>query len=184
VIGAFYYNKDLKDKIGVTTDFVKRGKHADLGFGFTVPLLGITLPDRNLNEAELKRIETIIKSSYKEFVSKVALARNKTFDEIDSVGQGRVWSGLDGKEVGLVDVIGNLSNAIDIAVEKAGLKGKEYRIAQSPEPSLINFEAFIPKILGVELQKDEVLEHLKFRLENNGKILYMLPLEDSEILGD
>jgi protease IV len=182
VIGAFYYNKELKDKLGVSTDFVKKGKHADLGFGFTVPLLGVSLPDRNLNEAELNRVEAVINGSYKEFVFKVALGRKKSYEEIDSIGQGRIWSGSDGKEVGLVDVIGNLTDAIDIAVEKACLKDKEYRITQSPEPALINFESFIPKIIGVEIQKDEVLEHLKFRLENNGQILHMMPLQDLDML--
>ena len=73
MIGGFYYNKDFKDKLGITTDFVKKGKHADLGFGFTVPLLGISLPDRNFNEEELSRVESVIKGSYKEFVSKYPL---------------------------------------------------------------------------------------------------------------
>jgi protease-4 len=182
VIGGFYYNKDLKDKLGITTDFVKKGKHADLGFGFTVPLLGISLPDRNFNEEELSRVKSVIKGSYKEFVTKVSTGRHKTFEEIDSIGQGRVWSGLDAMQIGLVDVIGNLSDAIDIAVNKSGLKGKVYRITESPEPGLFNISSFIPKIIGIELQKDEALEHLRFRLENNGKILHLMPLEDMDIL--
>ncbi len=184
VIGAFYYNKELKDKIGVTTDFVKKGKHADLGFGFTVPLLGMTLPDRNFNEEELNKVESVIKGSYREFVTKVSLGRKKSFEDIDSIGRGRVWSGLDGKEIGLVDVIGNLTDAIDIAVEKAGLKGRDYEITESPEPGLFNISSFIPKLIGVETPKDEILEHLKFRLENNGKILHMIPLEDMEVIGE
>lgn len=181
VIGGFYYNKELKDKLGVTTDFVKKGKHADLGFGFTVPLLGITLPDRNLSEEELRKAESVIKSSYNEFVNKVSTGRNKSFEEIDSIGQGRVWSGLDGKEIGLVDIIGNLNDAITIAVEKAGLREKPYEIIEKPEAGLFDFGSLIPKLIGVEIKKDEVLEHLKFRLENNGKILYIMPLEDLDI---
>lgn len=184
VIGGFYYNKELKDKLGVSTDFVKKGKYADLGFGFTIPLLGITLPDRNFNDDELERVESIIKGSYKEFVSKVSMGRNKSFEHIDSVGQGRVWSGSDGKEIGLVDVIGNLNDAIAIAVEKAGLKDKEYKMTEKPEPPLINLQSFMPKLIGVEIQKDDMLEQLKFRLENNGKILHMIPLEDLEAIGN
>ena len=184
VIGGFYFNKDLKEKLGISTDFVKRGKHADLGFGFTVPLLGMTLPDRNFNEEELDRVESVIRGSYKEFVTKVSDGRKKSFEEVDSIGQGRVWSGLAGKEIGLVDVIGSLIDAVDIAIEKAGLKGKEYQITESPEPGLFNISSFIPKLIGVEVPKDEVLEHLRFRLENNGKILHMLPLEDMDIIGE
>ncbi|NWF90918.1 MAG: S49 family peptidase [Ignavibacteriaceae bacterium] len=182
VIGAFYYNNGLKDKIGFSTDYVKKGDHADLGFGFTIPILGMSLPDRNYNPDELAKAESIIKSSYKDFVNKVSMGRKKSFAAIDSIGQGRVWSGLDGKEIGLVDVIGNLNNAIEIAVEKAGLKDKEYKITQLPEPSLINFESFIPKLIGVEIPKNEAFEQLKFRLENNGKILHMMPLEDLDML--
>lgn len=181
VIGGFYYNKELKDKLGVTTDFVKKGKHADFGFGFTVPLLGITLPDRNLTDEELRKAEYTIKSSYNEFVKKVSIGRNKSFEEIDSIGQGRVWSGLDGKEIGLVDVIGNLSDAIDIAVKKASLTEKQYEITEKPEAGLLDFSFLIPKLIGVEIKKDEVLEHLRFRLENNGKILHIMPLDDLDI---
>lgn len=184
VIGGFYYNKELKDKLGISTDYVKKGKHADVGFGFTIPLLGISLPDRNLSEEEQGKVERTIKNSYKEFVNKVASGRKRTFEEIDSIGQGRVWSGLDGKDIGLVDVIGNLSDAVDIAVEKAELKGKDYKVTEKPEPGLIDFSLFIPKLIGVEIQKDKMLEHLKFRLRNNGKILHMIPLEDMEIVGE
>lgn len=183
VIGGFYYNKELKDKLGISTDYVKKGKHADVGFGFTVPLLGLSLPDRNLSEEEQGKVERTIKNSYKEFVNKVASGRKRSIEEIDSIGQGRVWSGLDGKEIGLVDVIGNLSDAIDIAAEKAGLKGKDYKVIEKPEPGLIDFSLFIPKLIGVETNKDKIIEHLKFRLKNNGKILHIVPLEDLDMVG-
>jgi protease-4 len=182
VIGGWYYNKELKEKFGITTDFVKRGDHADLGFGFTFPFIGVSLPDRDLTTDEHKKMEHSIKSLYNEFVNKVAYGRNVSYDAIEPIAQGRVWSGYDGFENGLVDKLGGLSDAINIAVEKAGLKGKEYNIVEYPTPSLIDFNMFMPKLFGIEYQKDELIEHLKFRLQNNGRIMPILPLEDMEML--
>jgi hypothetical protein len=71
VIGGWDYNMGLKEKLGVSTDFVKRGDHAEITFGATVPLLGISLPDRNLNSGERARMEYIIKAEYKDkYISK------------------------------------------------------------------------------------------------------------------
>ncbi len=183
VIGGWYYNKDLKDKLGISTDFVKRGEHADLGFGFTFPLIGVPLPDRDLTPNENKKMEHSIKILYKEFVEKVASGRNTSFDKIEPIAQGRVWSGYDGLENGLVDKLGGLSDAINIAVEKAGLKGKEFQLVEYPAPPLFDFNMFMPKLFGIEYRKDELIEHIKFRLQNNGKIMPILPLEDMEMLG-
>ncbi len=191
VIGGWAYNKSFDSKIGVTTDFVKRGEHADLGFGFTVPFIGVTLPDRNLTPLEQQKAEQIITSYYKEFVAKVASGRKTTFSHIDSIGQGRVWSGEAGLKNGLVDVLGGLSDAINIAAVKAGIKIKSYKIIEYPKPGLINFNAFIPKPFGLETGTDsglinteteKIFEDLKFRFENNGKPLPMLPLEDMELV--
>lgn len=182
VIGGWAYNKGFDSTIGVTTDFVKRGEHADLGFGFTVPFIGVTLPDRNLTPLEQQKAESMIKYYYKEFVSKAAAGRKRTVSHIDSIGQGRIWSGSDGLKNGLVDVLGGLSEAINIAVDKAGLKDKPYHIVEYPKPGLINFSQFIPKPFGIENSSNNILDDLKFRFENNGKPLPMLPIEDMELI--
>jgi len=182
VIGGWAYNKGFDSTIGVTTDFVKKGEHADLGFGFTVPFIGVTLPDRNLTPLEQQKAESMIKYYYKEFVSKVASGRKSSFGYIDSIGQGRVWSGSDGLKNGLVDVLGGISEAINIAVDKAGLKNEPYEIVEYPKPGLINLSEFIPKPFGIETKSNKIIEELKFRFENNGKPLPLLPLEDMEII--
>ncbi len=180
VIGGWIYNKGFDSKIGVTTDHVQVGTHADLGFGFTFPLLGITLPNRDLTSQEQAKVESSIKTMYKEFVDKVAQGRHKSPSYIDSIGQGRVWSGAAGLKNGLVDVIGGLSKAINIAAQKAGLKGNEYSLLEYPKPGLINFNALMPKFFsfGFENQQNSIIDDLKFRLENNGRPMPMLPLED------
>jgi len=183
VIGGWLYNKSIKEKLGMTTDLVKAGDHADLGFGFTLPLIGLGLPDRNLTEAERSRMEYTIRSMYQDFVRRVAEGRKKTPDEIGSIAQGRVWSGYDGLNHGLVDVLGGLETAIAIAKECAGIPvTAETSILQYPEPGLIDFNRFLPKIVGVETkQNDPLMEHLLFRLRHNGQGMMILPLEDIDL---
>ena len=182
VIGGWFYNKSFDSKIGVTTDLVKKGEHADVLFGFTVPVLGITIPDRDLTPPEQTIAEATIKSMYKDFASKVATGRNKSFNYIDSIGQGRVWSGTAGLKNGLVDVLGGLSTAINIAAEKAGLSDSEYKIVEYPELGLINLNNLMPKPFGIEIQSDKLLEDLKFRLKYNGQPVPLLPAEDLQLM--
>ena len=67
VIGGWYYNISLKQSLGISTDLVKAGNHADLGFGMKLPLIGIGLPDRNLTDDEWNIMEREIKNNYKMF---------------------------------------------------------------------------------------------------------------------
>jgi protease-4 len=159
---------------------VKTGDHADLGFGFTLPFVGLGLPDRNMNEAERSRMEYTIRSMYKDFVQRVATGRNRSEDHIASIAQGRVWSGYDGLANGLVDVLGGLEIAIDIAKKRAGIPSTdEINILQLPRPGFINFNQFIPKLVGLDTkQQDPLMEHLLFRLRHNGQVMMVLPLED------
>ena len=62
VIAGWAYNKGLKEKIGLSTDHVQVGRHADLPFGMALPLIGLNLPDRNLSNDEKKRMEHIIRA--------------------------------------------------------------------------------------------------------------------------
>ncbi|MDI6765834.1 MAG: signal peptide peptidase SppA [Bacteroidota bacterium] len=182
VIGGWIYNKGLKDSLGMTTDHVKVGKHADLGFGFTLPFLGVGVPDRNFNEEERQRMETFIKIFYKEFVGKVAAGRKKNYDDIEQIAQGRVWSGNDGKENGLVDVLGGLETAIQIAKERAGICPKmDVTIVEYPEKGLFDMSAFMPKLLPFSVEDDPVLQHIRFRLKHNGQPMPILPMDEMEI---
>jgi protease-4 len=185
VIGGWIYNNGLKDTLGFSTDHVKVGKHADLGFGFTMPYLNIGVPDRNLTEEERSIMETEIRSMYQTFVAKVASGREKTAAEIEAIAQGRVWSGVDAKENGLVDDLGGLEKSIAIAKELARIPVHDkVTVVEYPEPGLLDFSMFMPKILPFSLEDDPVLKHIKFRLEHNGKPMPVLPLDDVEINGN
>lgn len=179
VIGSFIYNKNLKEDLGMSVDYVKKGKFADLGFGATLPIIGLSIPDRDLNEQELVIAEKGIRTLYKNFVDKVSLGRNKSFDEIEKIAQGRVWAGSDALNNGLVDVLGGLDTAIKIAVTKSGLAESEYEIIEMPERPWFDLYALLPDFLRIEekLIEDPFVKDLKFRLQNNGTPLPMLPIE-------
>ena len=161
VIGGWFYNAGLKEKLGMTTDLVQVGQHADLGFGMTLPLLGAGVPDRNLTEGERALVENMIRTGYKEFVTKVAAGRKMKYEDVDKIGQGRVWPGVDGKQNGLVDELGGLETALLLAKQSAGIaRDQPVTMVEAPQPEAFNTNIFTPKLdrraglLGAWLSRD------------------------------
>ncbi len=179
VIGSYIYNLNLKEDLGLSVDRVQKGKFADLGFGATLPVIGLTIPDRNMTEQEMQIAEKSIKTLYKDFVNKVSSGRKKSLDEIENIAQGRVWSGSDGLKNGLVDILGGLDTAVRIAVTKSGLDESKYEIIEMPEKPWFDISALLPDFLRVEekITEDPFIKDLKFRLQNNGTPMPMLPIE-------
>ena len=183
VIGGWLYNKDLKEKLGMTTDHVQIGKHADLGFGFALPFIGVGLPDRNLTPEERAAAEHSIKSLYAEFVRKVAFGRRTTPDKIEPIAEGRFYSGSQARELGLVDVLGGLEDAIRIAKQRANIGAHdEVTIIEMPGRGLVDFRSLMPcPFLGGTLVKDPVIEELTFRLQHNGQPMPLMPLDGIDL---
>jgi protease-4 len=186
VIGGWFYDQGLKEKLGMSTDVVQVGEHADLGFGIVLPLIDVMIPDRNLTEEERSIIESLIREFYWAFVEKVAKGRGMEEEQIDEIGQGRAWSGYDGLENGLVDKLGGLDTAVSIAKRKAGIpKEDDIRIVEYPKPALFDLSGlFGNPLLGLDepISRSTLADLLKFRMERNGRPLPMLPLADSYML--
>jgi protease-4 len=123
-IGVFAIIPNMKgffnDKLGVTFDNVKTGKFADLG--------DITRP---LTPAEKLILQTEVNRTYADFTKRVAEGRHLSPSYVDSIGQGRVWTGEQAIKLKLVDRLGHIDDAIAAAARKANLK--EYRIVNYPE---------------------------------------------------
>lgn len=96
------------------------------GVGTTSLSGGIRL-DRALGEPAREALQLSVENSYRTFISRVAQARNTSIDEIDKIARGRVWVGRDALEIGLVDKLGGLEDAVAAAAEKAGL-GEKYKL--------------------------------------------------------
>ena len=110
----------FKNKLGVTFDGVKTGPYADLGAIY-----------RPMNENEKKFVQQSIDEIYLSFKQRVADGRKRSVDDVDSIAQGRVWSGSRAIGIGLVDKFGGLQDAIDCAARMAKLP--DYRLREYPE---------------------------------------------------
>ncbi|MBD0333768.1 MAG: signal peptide peptidase SppA, partial [Chitinophagaceae bacterium] len=111
----------FNDKLGVTFDGVKTAPYADAGAVY-----------RPLNDAEKKFMQASVDRIYLQFKQRVAKGRKRNLNYIDSIAQGRVWSGEDALQLGLVDRIGGLQAAVDCAARLA--KVSKYRLKEYPEP--------------------------------------------------
>lgn len=137
----------FKNKLGVTFDGVKTAPDADE--------MTITKP---LTPMQKKFFQNEVDSIYYNFKSRVATGRKKPIEYVDSVGQGRVWSGEKGLELGLVDKLGNLQDAIDCAARMA--KTTDYRLREYPEPKnlLEQFLGNYRKNASIKAIKEELGE--------------------------
>ena len=109
VFGGKLNMKGFYNKIGLTKEIITHGQNATLYSDYG----GFTPTER-------ERVEKMMKTIYEDFVRKAAMGRDKSFDEIDEIAQGRVWTGKQAKALGLVDELGGLDTALSIAKEQAG----------------------------------------------------------------
>jgi protease-4 len=181
VIGGWFYDAGLNSKFGVTYDNTQAGKHADLGGGaaLPIPFINIGVPARNLMPEERTRIENWFRASYDEFVTKVAIGRKMEKENVDKVGQGRIWTGADGKEIGLVDELGGLDTAIEMACEKANIgKDEDVVIHELPKMKAFDYSLLLPKLFGLRLadiEKDPNLVYIQKLATSKGRPFVMIP---------
>ena len=112
--------KELADKVGITYDVVKTNKFADFG-----NLM------RPFNNDEKALMQMMITEGYDTFLTRCAEGRHMTKEAIGKIAEGRVWTGETAKKLGLVDELGGIDKALDIAVKKANLNG--YTVVSYPE---------------------------------------------------
>jgi protease-4 len=141
----------LNQKLGITFDGVKTGKFADLG--------DVTRP---LNPEERLILQNQVNRGYLEFTTAVAQGRKKSQKYIDSIGQGRVWTGAQALKIGLVDRLGNLNDAVNSAAKKA--KIKDYKLVAYPEQKslLQNFGSGIASEAKTYMMKQELGESYRY----------------------
>jgi protease-4 len=105
--------KGLLDKIGVKAEVIKSGKYKD-----------ITSPFKTLQSDEKEVLQNLIDDVHKQFINAVAEGRKIPYDKVQKIADGRVFTGLKAKELGLVDEIGDLDAAIKIAAKLGGIRGE------------------------------------------------------------
>jgi len=183
VIGAWFYDNGLNNKLGLTADSLQRGPHADL-------LTGIILPRRDLKPEEESRYREYILDLYNAFTAKVAEYREMDIERAESLAQGRVFSGLAAYNAGLIDGIGGFDDAVRIARELAEIPVNRKAIFKEyPKPKFM--DRMMERMLAGQTASREttaltfaadlflpvkLLEELRFRITHNGRAMPILPL--------
>ena len=164
-----------KSNFGITVDTVKTNTYADMGIS------------RKLSTFEKNKIQEGVKNVYSTFISRVSDGRDITTQEVDAIGQGRVWSGYDAKDIGLVDLYGGLETAIVIAAELAEVD--DYRVISLPkiedpftkimndltESKLVTF--FETEFNLMDIKKMKKVKNLITSDEIQTRIPYLIELE-------
>lgn len=156
VFGVFPTIERTLEKIGVTVD----------GVG-TTPLSDALRVDRTLEQEPREILQLSVEHAYRVFVDHVARAREKSFEEIDAVAQGRVWAGVDAAQNGLVDRLGRYEDAIKAAAERAGLKDGEYdlKIIEAPlgwrQALAVRAHTMVARLTKSLLPKDELFSNTR-----------------------
>jgi protease IV len=168
-IGVVFGKPDLRglyDKIGISKDFVQRGKYADIDSDYTP-----------LNPDEQAKLRQGIDASYEDFVAKVAAARRRTVGQIDPVAQGRVWLGSQAKTEGLVDDLGGLDEAVVMAKKRANIPSSESVtiVPYPPRRSLLDLVLSRSQTDVLDVKLRQVFHGMPFHAWMHGGFLRMAP---------
>lgn len=162
----------LEDKLGITVDVAKTAPHADMGTMF-----------RPLTTSEMGFMQRSVEDVYATFVGHVAEGREMTTESVDAIGEGRVWSGVDAAQSGLVDEFGGLKKALAVAAEKAQL-GDNWRVTEILEEedeltALMNtlLSAKAPKLQGEAAVAARALQSLSRMIEGGSGVQARMPYD-------
>jgi protease-4 len=148
VIGGWFWTDGLGKKLGLTSDRVQVGPSADLLGGLALPLVGMTLPERNLDARERGLAQELILTEYDMFVRRVAAARKLDESYVREVGKGHVYPGRVGIEKKIVDRIATLEETVEAARRAAGIKpGRKAQVVEYPKPPLFRMPSFMPSVV-------------------------------------
>jgi protease-4 len=161
VFGVQFDVKKLANDFGVTFDSVKTGKFAD----------AITI-SRPKTDEELAVFQRMVDWIYGEFIRKVSEGRKLKREFVEEIAQGRVWSGSEAKQLGLVDELGGLDAAVAFAAEKAKL-GTSYRLVEFPRQKelLEAVQEYLGKLVPENARAPGIAAQIARRIESELKIL-------------
>jgi len=162
-IGVFagkFNMRGFYEWLGINKEMLKKGEHADI-FG----------DYGNFTPEQRELLQNFLADFYKTFVTKAAEGRGKTYEELHAVAQGRVWTGEQALEVGLIDELGGLDRAIDVAKEEAGIsKDQEIRLIIYPRKKSVleylrekggRFDVKLPASIEMLMREEFLAEMLE-----------------------
>ncbi len=174
IFGLIFNVKDfMNNKLGITFDGVGTNPHADW-----------PTATRDMTQFEKDMIQKSVNEGYATFTKKAAEGRNMPVEKLRNLAQGRVWSGIEAKENGLVDVLGSLDDAVALAAKAAKMKAGDYRVRYYPEKKK-PLDELMSKLMGDK--EDQILTEklgdmatyakIFKRLTNMGGVQARIPYE-------
>ncbi len=156
----------LYDKLGLSKDLLSRGRYADIDSDYE--------PLSSDGQAKLRQA---IDEDYRSFVSKVAAARRRKFDQIEPVSEGRVWLGSQAKANGLIDELGGLDRALDLVKEKAKIPKTEHvmLVTYPPKRSVFDLLFGQPPEETLDSRWRGLLKRWQIRLWARGGMMRLMP---------
>jgi protease-4 len=152
--------EELYKKVGIYQEKIKSGPHKD-----------IMSPERQMTQEEREIIQTMVNDIYNQFVEVVAEGRKMDKDQVRKLADGRIYTGNQGKQLGLVDELGNMYDAIDGAAQLAGIVGK-------PEIKELGKQTPWQMLFGPSEKVSTLLEQFLFQKAQN-QLSFGIPLEAS-----
>jgi protease-4 len=119
--------KGLMDKVGIKTEVIKSGKHKDMASVF-----------RGIGKEERKILQGVLEDIHEQFIRAVAEGRKMPYERVKELADGRIFTGRQAREIGLVDKLGNLQDAIDEAANLGGIKGEPRVVIEDEDFSILD----------------------------------------------
>ena len=150
VIGGWIWNDGFGKKTGLASDHVQIGKSADLMGGLTIPLLGATLPERNLTADERRQMQGVFGDLYTRFVRLVATSRRLDEARVRELGEGHIYDGKTAVANKLVDRVATLEETIEAAKRRLpAARHQKYRVIEMPARPFMRLPSFLPGVRGL-----------------------------------
>ncbi|HJN01961.1 MAG TPA: signal peptide peptidase SppA [Nitrospinota bacterium] len=150
VIMTFSNIEELMKKIGLKTEIIKSGEFKDIGS-----------PMREFTEKEKKLLQGVIDDVYDQFVNAVSVGRSIAVQKVKELSDGRIFTGRQAFEIGLVDKLGSLEEAIKLAAELVGIEGKPKIVSEKKESNLL-FKLLENKVLSYLPKQLHIIPGLQY----------------------
>ncbi len=168
IFGIAFTAEQLTSRLGLTSDCVKTNKHSDFGM-FT----------RSMTQSEKTLMQSYVNRGYKVFVERCSEGRNMSGEDIEKIAQGRVWSGRQAYDIGLVDTLGNIDMAISIAANLAGDNELNRWVLRYPfkKTDMERVSEMLAGIKGLNtrLSAKEILRENVEYLKRNSGVMAIMP---------
>lgn len=182
VISARLWDDGFSERLHLNADSVQRGPSADAGFGPTLPVLGLSLPARPYTEDERAAAVRRLNQQYERFIALVADGRGLSRSDVRALAGGRIHSGEQALEIDLVDRLGNLWDAIEIARDSSGIApGDKFDLVQGPGLQITSVFDLLEMVGDEEPMvmpfygRDSLDDYLRHMIEHHGQPQAIIP---------